>query len=147
MPIRGWCRGQHPVRCDEALELIGGLYAEEETIAEKKLDSRKKLLWRREHSRSTVEAFWRWCDDMVADMTRPPKDPLLKAIGYARNHRSGLEVCLQDPAVPIDTNHIERCIRPIALGRRNWMLCCNVNPSLTSADEISPFFGPFVRLT
>ena len=63
---------------------------------------------------------------MVADMTRPPKDPLLKVIGYARNHRIGLEVCLQDPDVPIDTNHLERCIRPTALGRRNGMFCCNV---------------------
>ena len=87
----------------------------------KKLGGREKLLWRRDHSRPIVEAFWRWCDDIVADMTRPPKDPLLKAIGYARNHRSGLEVCLQDPDVPIDTNHLERAIRPVALGRRNWL--------------------------
>lgn len=92
-------------------------------IRSKKLGGREKLLWRRDHSRPIVEAFWRWCDAMVADMTRPPKDPLLKAIGYTRNHRSGLEVCLQDPDVPIDSNHLERCVRPIALGRRNWLFC------------------------
>ena len=114
-------RDLDPVRCDEALDLIGGLYAEEETIRKKKLSGREKLLWRRDHSRPIVEAFWRWCDGIVADMTRPPKDPLLKAVGYARNHRSGLEVCLQDPDVPIDTNHLERAIRPVALGRRNWL--------------------------
>ena len=114
-------RDLDPIRCDEALDLIGGLYAEEETIRKKKLGGREKLLWRRDHSRPIVEAFWRWCDGMVADMTRPPKDPLLKAIAYARNHRSGLEVCLQDPDVPIDTNHLERAIRPVALGRRNWL--------------------------
>ena len=116
-------RDLDPVRCDEALDLIGGLYAEEEKIRNKKLAGREKLLWRREHSRPLVEAFWRWCDAMADDMTRPPQDPLLKAIGYARNHRSGLEVYLQDPDVEIDTNHLERCVRPIALGRRNWMFC------------------------
>jgi len=116
-------RDLDPVRCDEALDLIGGLYAEEEKIRSKKLGGREKLLWRREHSRPLVEALWRWCDAMVDDMTRPPQDPLLKAIGYARNHRSGLEVCLQDPDVPIDTNHLERCVRPVALGRRNWLFC------------------------
>ena len=56
-------------------------------------------------------------------MTRAPKDPLLKAIGYARYHRSRLGVCLQDPDVPIDTNHVEHCIRPTALGHRNWLFC------------------------
>ena len=77
-------------------DFIGGLYAEEETIRKKKLDGREKLLWRRDHSRPIVEAFWRWCDDILADMTRPPKDPLLKAIAYARNHRSGLGVLETD---------------------------------------------------
>ena len=116
-------RDLDPVRCDEALDLICGLYAEEEKIRGKKLAGREKLLWRREHSRPLVEAFWRWCDAMADDMTRPPQDPLLKAIAYARNHRSGLEVCLQDPDVPIDTDLLERCVRPVALGRRNWLFC------------------------
>ena len=116
-------RDLDPVRCDEALDLIGGLDAEEEKIRSKKLGGREKLLWRREHSRPIVEAFWRWCDAMADDMTRPPQDPLLEAIGYARNHRSGLEVCLQGPAVPVDTNHLENCVRPVALGRRNWLFC------------------------
>ena len=43
---------------------------------------------------------------MAADMTRPPQDPLPKVIGFARNHRSGLEVCLPNPDVPVDTNRL-----------------------------------------
>ena len=54
-------RDLDPVRCDEALDLIGGLYAEEEKIRSKKLGGRERPLWRREHSRPIVEAFWRWC--------------------------------------------------------------------------------------
>jgi hypothetical protein len=34
-----------------------------------------------------------------------------------------LRVFLEDPDVPLDTNHLEREIRPITLGRKNWMFC------------------------
>jgi transposase len=37
--------------------------------------------------------------------------------------RAALSVFLADPTVPLDTNHLERQIRPIALGRRNWLFC------------------------
>ena len=114
-------RDPDPLRCNETLDLIGSLYAEEETIRKKRRGGREKLLWRQDQSRPIVEAFWRWCDAIVADMTRLPKNPLLTAIAYARNHRSGLAVCLQDPDVPIDTSHVERCVRPLALKRRNRM--------------------------
>ena len=50
-----------------------------------------------------------------------PKSPLAKALNYARERRSGLEVFLDDPDVAIDTNHIERALRPIPLGKRNWL--------------------------
>ena len=36
-------------------------------------------------------------------------------------YRGGMEVFLADPDVPIDTNHLERALRPIPLGRKNWM--------------------------
>ena len=34
-----------------------------------------------------------------------------------------LRVFLEDPDVPLDTNHLEREIRPIPLGRKNWLFC------------------------
>ena len=34
-----------------------------------------------------------------------------------------LSVYRSDPDVPIDTNHLERLIRPIPMGRRNWLFC------------------------
>ena len=36
---------------------------------------------------------------------------------------ASLQVFLADPDVPIDTNHLERAIRPIPMGRRNWLFC------------------------
>jgi hypothetical protein len=52
-----------------------------------------------------------------------PKAPLTKALKYAMARVASLQVFLSDPAVAIDTNHIERCIRPIPMGRRNWLFC------------------------
>ena len=46
------------------------------------------------------------------------QDPL-----SGRERRCGLEVYLTDPDVPIDTNHLERALRAIPMGRKNWMFC------------------------
>ena len=50
-----------------------------------------------------------------------PSSPLTKALAYAHKRRAALEVFLADPDVPIDTNHLERALRPIPMGRKNWM--------------------------
>ncbi|MBL4682792.1 MAG: transposase [Pseudomonadales bacterium] len=45
---------------------------------------------------------------------------VITAVGYVRNQEVELKVYLEDPAVPMATNHIERALRPIHLGRKNW---------------------------
>jgi transposase len=52
-----------------------------------------------------------------------PSNPLTKALPYGRERRASLEVFLSDPDVPMDTNHVERTLRPIPLGKRNWLSC------------------------
>ena len=42
-------------------------------------------------------------------------------MNYALQRRLGLEVFLDDPDVAIDTNHLERALRPIPMGKRNWL--------------------------
>ena len=34
-----------------------------------------------------------------------------------------MSVYLSDPEVPVDTNHLERALRPIPMGRKNWLFC------------------------
>ena len=70
-----------------------------------------------------VRAFWRWCDDQLRRHDLEPNHPLAKALGYVLERTSALEVFLADPEVPIDTNHLERGLRPIPMGRRNWLFC------------------------
>jgi len=52
-----------------------------------------------------------------------PTNPFTKAAGYALSREKSLRVFLEYPDVPMDTNHLERAIRPVAVGRKNWMFC------------------------
>lgn len=44
----------------------------------------------------------------------------MAGIGYILNRQDALRVFLEDPEVPLDTNHLERGLRPIPMGRKNW---------------------------
>jgi hypothetical protein len=50
-------------------------------------------------------------------------NPFTEAASYALAREGPLRVFLEYPGVPIDTNHLEREIRPIAVGRKNWLFC------------------------
>ena len=108
---------------DEALALIGALYRHEEIIREKRISGADKLAYRTQHSEPIVRAFWVWCDQQCHRLDLLPKDPLSKALKYAHNRHASLQVFLSDPDVPIDTNHLERSLRPIPMGKKNWLFC------------------------
>jgi hypothetical protein len=59
----------------------------------------------------------------LADLTLLPSSPFCRAASYALERRVSLTVYASDPAVPIDTNHLERALRAIPMGRRNWLSC------------------------
>lgn len=105
----------------EALALIGALYRQEKRLRKRKLDAAGKLAWRREHGAPTVDAFFDWCRQQRQRVDLLPNDPLGKALAYAAEREAGLRVFLDDPEVAIDTNHLERGLRPIPMGRRNWL--------------------------
>jgi hypothetical protein len=52
-----------------------------------------------------------------------PSSPLAKALKYAMSRQVSLQVFLSDPDVPIDTNHLERGLRAIPMGKKNWLFC------------------------
>ena len=112
-------KDNHPAMAGEALALIGAIYKIEEKIDGKPTDER--LIARRTRSRAAVEAFWNWCERVLEDPALTPKHPIRKAIGYAVERRATLEVFLDDPDVPPDTNLVENRIRPAKLGQRNWL--------------------------
>ena len=122
---RGFEKAQEsePKATEEALALIGALYRHEEIIRERQLAGEHKLAYRTQHSEPVVKAFWGWCDDQCHRPDLLPSTPLAKAVNYARTRVTGLQVFLADPEVPIDTNHLERGLRVIPTGRKNWLFC------------------------
>jgi transposase len=112
-----------PEGAREALEQIGALYVVEEQIREGKLTGENKRLHRLTHSKPQVERFFDWIDRQFQRQGLLPSNPFTQALAYARERRLGLEVFLTDPDVPIDTNHLERALRVIPMGRKNWNFC------------------------
>lgn len=112
-----------PQAAAEALRRIGALYMIEDEIREKKLSGENKRLHRLTHSKPHVEAFFEWVDQQFERQGLLPTNPFTKALAYARERRTALEVFLGDADVPIDTNHLERALRAIPMGRRNWLFC------------------------
>ena len=53
-----------------------------------------------------------------------PSNPFTQAARYTLEREQALRVFLDYPPVPLDTNHLERELRAIALGRKNWLFCC-----------------------
>ena len=110
-----------PKAAGQALEQIGQLYRVEDQIKNKGLQDQSKLDWRTRYSIPIVKDFWAWCDQQRQRMDLVKTSPLLKALGYVNGRQAALEVFLADPDVPIDTNHLERALRPIPMGRKNWL--------------------------
>ena len=112
-----------PERSAKALELIGKLYEHEAEIRERKCSPEKKLLYRVEYERPIVDTLFEWLRVETTKQALLPSNRFLKAASYALQREQGLRVFLSDPEVPIDTNHLERQIRPLPMGRKNWMFC------------------------
>lgn len=114
-------QGAEPQMAAQGLDLIGGLYAVEDRIREQKLSAARKLDYRLMYAKPIVEQFFAWINQLFEAQGLLPSNPLTKALAYARERRCGLEVYLTDPDVPIDTNHLERALRAIPMGRKNWL--------------------------
>ena len=108
---------------DHALDFIGRLYKIEAHIADKKLADEKKREHRLTHSKPIADDFFVWCAQQLQRQDLTPKHVLRKALNYVLARENELRVFLEDPQVPMDTNHLEREIRPITLGRKNWLFC------------------------
>jgi len=106
-----------PVRAHTALARIAEMYKVEAEARE--LDATERLAMRRERTRPLLESFSKWMEENQHQVL--PKSPLGKAIGYARNQWAALTRFTTDGDLSIDNNVAERAIRPVCLGRKNWL--------------------------
>ena len=122
---RGFVKAQdvEPERAKTALDRIAQLYAHEDAIQDKQLEGTAKLRLRSERSKLVVDALFAWLEQELVQSALLPTNPFTKAALYALERKQGLEVFLADPEVPLDTNHLERALRVIPMGRKNWLFC------------------------
>jgi hypothetical protein len=106
--------GNAPI-ANEALRRIGELYAIEAEISGRSVNERRAD--RQARTQPLVEALRIWLDEQLERV--PGRSPIAEAMRYGTSHWQGLCRFLDDGRVEIDTNVIERTIRPIALNRKN----------------------------
>ena len=112
-----------PERAKQALDMIGELYVIEAQLREQALTGDAKKVIRQREAKPLVNKFFTWVQKQFDSQGLLPSSPLTKALAYAHERREGLEAYLNDPDVPIDTNHLERALRAIPMGRKNWLFC------------------------
>lgn len=101
----------------EALDRIGALYDIEREITGRAADIR--LAARQTHSAPKVAAFFAWAESQLALI--PGKGDLAKAFRYGLSRKDAFSLFLSDGRVAIDNNPAERALRPIGVGRKNWL--------------------------
>ena len=99
----------------EALERIKALYAVEADI--KGLTAEQRRAARQERSRPVLEAMEPWLRAKLQTVSQ--KGMLANAVRYALARWEGLTRFVDDGTIEIDSNTVERSIRPIALTRKN----------------------------
>ena len=99
----------------EALARIAALYRIEEGVRGMDADARQAA--RQMESRSLVADLRVWFEMQFGKL--PGRSPTAEAIRYALNHWDGLVRFLDDGRIELDTNSVERAMRPIALSRKN----------------------------
>ncbi|MFT0862653.1 IS66 family transposase [Ancylobacter sp. G4_0304] len=101
----------------EALRRIGELYAVEAQFRGQ--SPAHRLAARRQHSRPLVTELRAWLQAQLAQI--PGRSSLAEAIRYALTRWEALTRFLHDGRIELDTNPVERAIRPVALGRKNHL--------------------------
>lgn len=101
----------------EALDRIGQLFDIERAIAGKPPGVRKAV--RMTKAKPKLDAMAAWFDEQL--MRIPGKSELAKAIRYARSRWEALTCYCGDGRLELSNNAAENAIRPLTLGRKNWL--------------------------
>ena len=104
-------------RALHAIEMIRQLYAIERRIHD--LPVAEKATVRQREAKPILEAFRTWLTEQQLCVL--PKSLIGRAIGYALRLWPSLERYLEDGCLDIDNNAAERAIKPLVIGRKNWL--------------------------
>lgn len=106
-------------RASKALNLIQALYAVERKAKEEGLSPEQIKILRLDEALPVINELGKWIFSEVKGTL--PKSQIGKAMRYTMERWDKLSAYLQDGSLLIDNNLIENAIRPIALGRKNYL--------------------------
>jgi transposase len=120
---------------EEALRYFGALYKVEEEARDRHLDGTGRRLLRQEYAKPTAEALRKWLIYQRGQV--PHGSPTAKAIAYSLGRWDALIRYIDDGDLPIDNNHMENRIRPVAVGRSNWLFAGSLRAGQRAANVMS----------
>jgi transposase len=127
-----WANHQSQIAGD-ALTLFGRLYEVERAV--QKCDHAQRKTIRQQQGRPAADMLHAW---LTAQRQRVPDGgATAKAIDYTLGRWSALTRYLDDGELPIDNNWVENQIRPIAIGRNNWLFAGSLRAGQRAAAVMS----------
>jgi len=120
---------------EEALRYFAALYEIEREGRERNLDADARRQLRQQRSKPIAEALRQWLTRQRSQV--PDGSATAKAIAYSLGRWAALIRYLDDGDLPIDNNHIENRIRPVALGRANWLFAGSLRAGQRAANVMS----------
>jgi hypothetical protein len=128
----------HRELAEMALRAIQYLYRIERICRDYGCSTEERLKLRQRYARPAYEALMEWADHHQHNNLT--KGAIGVALGYAKNHLPRLRHYLEDGRIEIDNNQIENKIRPLALGRKNYMFAGS-NKGAQRAAMMYSFFA------
>ena len=120
---------------EEGLKYFAALYGIEREARELKLDAQGRHMLRQQRAKPVAEALRQWFTRQRGQV--PDGSATAKAIDYSLGRWAALTRFLDDGELPIDNNHLENRIRPVALGRGNWLFCGSLRAGQRAANIMS----------
>ena len=117
----------------EALELFGRLYKVEQEVRHLDAEARQRI--RKERSQPWATALHAWLQ--AHRLKVPDGSATAKAIDYSLGRWTALVRYIDDGMLPADNNWVENHIRPIALGRSNWLFAGSLRAGQRAAAIMS----------
>ena len=128
-------RTSDPERSRAAIAWIGRLHGIEREARDGQWDDARPVAARSERSKPLLESFGAWPEGEARKVL--PKSPVGEAITYTRSNWTALARDLESAYLAVDNNAVENAIRPIALGRENWLHLGSDRGGRTAATLLS----------
>lgn len=107
-----------------ALQQFARVYDIEREVRD--LDSTQRRNIRQRQTKPVLDTLRQWM--LLQRQKVPEGSATAKALDYSLRRWEALTRFVEDGQLPVDNNRIENQIRPIAIGRNNWLFACSLRP-------------------